>query len=122
VKGQSTYKLLLHTFRHLGYLFSFLFYITHLHLVIHVAALLHVLQDLVGLLGILEGVPLGDGPAGRGQHVRPVTQLGSGAHAAKYAAADGFGGANTIVVHDGHNETDFLCAIWRKRVQGKERH
>jgi len=84
-------------------------------LVIHGSALLHVLQDLVGLLGILEGVPLGDGPAGRGQHIGPVTQFGSSSHAPKYAAADGFGGSNTIIIHDGHNETDFLCAIgWEK--------
>lgn len=37
-----------------------------------------------------------------------MTQLGAGGHAAKYTASDRLGGANTIVIHNGNNKTDFL--------------
>lgn len=73
-----------------------------------VQRLLHILQYFVSFLRILESMPLCYGSTGRGQHVGPMAQLSSGAHAAKYTASNGFRGTNTIVVHNGNNKTDFL--------------
>ena len=66
------------------------------------------IQDGVGLLRVLESVPLSDGPAGGGQHVGPVPEFGARCVHAETHASDGFGGANAIVVHHRHLQVNFL--------------
>ena len=63
---------------------------------------------LVAVVGIFEGVPLGDGTARRGQHVRPVAQFRTGGVAAEQTLADRVRRADAIVVHHRHQKLHLL--------------
>lgn len=65
-------------------------------------------QHGINLLLHLESVPLGDGSPGVGQHVWPVSQLGTGAVVAHKDFADGIVLANLVIVQNSYHHLHFL--------------
>lgn len=65
-------------------------------------------QHGVNLLLDLQGVPLGDGAPGVGQHVWPVSQLRPGAIVAHKDFADGIVLANLVIVQNSYHHLHFL--------------
>ena len=66
------------------------------------------LAPILTVLGLLEGVPLRDGPPGRGEHVRPVPELGPGRVAPQQDLADHVVLPHPVVIEHAHEQRDFL--------------
>ncbi len=65
-------------------------------------------QSTVDVFLRLEGMPLGDGAARVGQHVRPVLNRCARGFAADEDLPDGIVFADLIVIEDRHRHKDFL--------------
>lgn len=66
-------------------------------------------------------MPLGDGPPGVGQHVRPVPQLCACGVAAHEDLAYGFVLAQLVVVQHSDHYLDFLQGKQRREGVGRQR-
>lgn len=75
-------------------------------------------QGFVHHVGGLQAVPLGQGPARVGQHVRPVPQLVARGPAAQEEFADGLVLGHSVVVPDGDDNIHVLVGTEERASVG----